>query len=478
MLRNPPKTKTLVVKGQRVLDIIASKPDVVRNRKNHLRLVDDFLRTTNSLQFPESQGGRIGNPPNTNESSKVLELFRRHQQGLSVGPSVLSNALSLCGSERAVSAGIQMHGLAVINGFLCNVYVGSSLITFYSKCGVLNSAYKVFDEMPTRNIVSWTAIINGFAQECRIDICWQLYRKMRDLTLKPNAFTFASFLCACTGSGCLGKGRSVHCQTILTGFDCYIHVANALISMYCKCGSVEDALAIFWETDNRDLVSWNSMIAGYALHGLALKAVGLFEEMTHQRVKPDAITFLGILTSCRHAGLVKQGRFFFNLMAEYGVNPGQDHYSCIVDLLGRAGMLEEARDFIKRMPISPNAVIWGSLLSSCRLHENVWAGIEAAENRLLLKPSCAVTHLQLANLYASVGYWDQAARVRKLMKDKCLKTDPGRSWVEIKNGVYHFRAEDISNSNYTHILAMMDSLVDHMRCFGHLPIIFEETDYP
>lgn len=473
MLRGPLKAKRLL-KGQRILDIIASKPHAADNRQNHLRLTDDLLRT-NSLQFPQSEVDTTRPRSNTNESS-ISVLFRRHRQGLIIEPSTLSNALSLCGSERAVSAGFQMHGLAIINGFLSNVYVGSSLITFYSKCGEVNNAYKVFDEMPIRNIVSWTAIINGFAQDCQVGVCMQLYCRMRSLTLKPNAFTFTSFLCACTGSGCLGQGRSVHCQAILTGFDCYTHVVNALISMYCKCGNVEDALAIFWETDNKDLVSWNSMIAGYALHGLALKVVELFEEMKQQMVKPDAITFLGILTSCRHAGLVKLGRLYFNLMAEYGIEPEQDHYSCIVDLLGRVGMLEEARDFIKGMPMDPNAIIWGSLLSSCRLHGNVWVGIEAAENRLSLEPSCAATHLQLANLYASVGYWDQAARVRKLMKDNCLKTDPGCSWIEIKDGVYQFRTEDRSNSSFIEILAIVYGLVDHMRGLGDLPKMIEEID--
>ncbi|KAL3531873.1 hypothetical protein ACH5RR_005394 [Cinchona calisaya] len=478
LLRNslikPTKTKTLL-KGRSVLDIIASKPNVADNRRSHLRVIEDFLQT-NSLQFPESQFDSFRPHSNPNESS-IAVLFGRHRHGLNIDPSILSSALSLCGSERLVSAGIQMHTLAIRNGFLSNVYVGSSLIAFYSKCGAIDNAYKVFDEMPTRNVVSWTAIINGFAQEYQIDICLQLYRRMRNLTLKPNAFTFTSFLSACTGTGCLGQGRTVHCQTIHAGFDCYIHIANALISMYCKCGNVEDALYIFRSIDNKDLVSWNSMITGYALHGLVLKAVELFEEMKKQRVKPDAITFLGILTSCRHAGFVKLGRLYFNSMAEYGLKPELDHYSCIVDLFGRAGMLEEAKDFIKTMPINPNAVLWGSLLSSSRLHGNVWVGIDAAENRLVLEPSCAATHLQLANLYASVGYWDEAARIRKLMKVKGLKTDPGCSWIEIKNGVFQFRAEDRSNSSFTEILDTVDSLVDHMRDLSHLQIVsFEETD--
>ncbi|KAJ6750065.1 hypothetical protein OIU85_000672 [Salix viminalis] len=317
-----------------------------------------------------------------------------------------------------------------------------------AKCGDLEDAYKVFKEMPVRNVVSWTAIISGFAQEWQIDMCSQLYCLMRNSTLKPNDFTFTSLLSACTGSGALGQGRSAHCQIIEMGFVSYLHIANALVSMYCKCGNVEDAFHIFENMVGKDIVSWNSMIVGYAQHGLAVQGIGLFERMK---------------------SFVEGGRNFFNSMVEYGVKPQLDHYSCIVDLLGRAGLLEEARYFIERMPVSPNAVIWGSLLSSCRLHGSVWIGIQAAENMLLLEPECASTHLQLANLYACVGFWDQAARVRKLMKDRRLKTNPGCSWIEIKNEVYRFRAEDCSNNRVSEIHNVLDWLVDHMITLGRAP---------
>ncbi|XVE96785.1 hypothetical protein REPUB_Repub02eG0252900 [Reevesia pubescens] len=234
---------------------------------------------------------------------------------------------------------------------------------------------------------------------------------MKNLTIKPNDFTLTSLLRACTGSGALGQGRSAHCQAIQMGFDSYSYICNALISMYCKCGSVEDALVIFKKmAGNKDIVSWNLMIAGYAQHGRVMEAIVLFEKMEEEKIKPDAITFLGVLSSCRHAGLVEQGRVYFDSMVVNGVEPALDHYSCVVDLLGRAGLLEEARDFILKMLICPNAVIWGSLLSSCRLHGSVWIGIEAAESRLLLEPGCAATHVQLANLYATARQWDQAAR--------------------------------------------------------------------
>ncbi|XP_057499917.1 pentatricopeptide repeat-containing protein At2g37320-like isoform X2 [Actinidia eriantha] len=447
------------------LDLVTPKTNLtVSDRQTHLRLIQDILQS-NSDQLSEKHNGSNINCSSSKEDP-ISMLFRHHREGLRSDPSVVSLVLSSCGCERSVSVGIQVHCLVIKIGFLGNVYVGSSLVSLYSKCSELSSAYQVFDEMPVRNVVSWTTIINGFAREWQVDACLVLYRWMRSSNTKPNDFTLTSLLSACTGSGCIGQGKSAHCQAIQMGFDSFIHVSNALISMYCKFGDVKEALWMFKSMHIKDLVTWNSMIAAYSQHGLALEAIDLFEQMKQKKTKPDAITFLGVLSSCRHAGLVQQGQFYFNSMAEYGLEPELDHYSCIVDLLGRAGDLEKARDFIGKMPISPNGIIWGSLLSSCRVHGNVWVGIEAAESRLALEPGCAATHLQLVNLYASCGCWDQAARVRKLMKDKGLKTDPGHSWIEIRNEVYRFKAEDSLNSRTDEITAVVNCLVDHMQNSG------------
>ncbi|KAB1994627.1 hypothetical protein ES319_D13G111300v1 [Gossypium barbadense] len=205
-----------------------------------------------------------------------------------------------------------------------------------------------------------------------------------------------------------------------------------------------------------------------------MEVVELYGKMKDEKIKLDAITFLGVLSSWRHAGLVEQGCACFDSMIIHGVKPAEDHYSCVVDLLGRAGLLQEALDFILKMPIRPNAVVWGSLLSSCRLHGNIWIGIKAAESRLLLEPECAATHVQLASLYASAKWWDEAARVRKVMKDRGLKTNPGYSWIEIKNELYRFRAEDKSNTNAKGILGVLSCLVDHMKMLGYVPEMPEE----
>ena len=457
------KRITKTHKSLGILSLLSPTTDSTDKRQTrHLRLIQDFLQIPTD-QFTRKRGADDFAHSNFSEETlNVLETNFLKEEESRVDASALSRALSFCSSSRSLKSGVQFHCLAIRTGVVGNVYVGSCLISFYSKCCKLCNAYRVFEEMPVKNVVSWTAIIAGFAQEGLVDGCFELYSLMRNSTLKPNDLTFTCILSACTGGGSLGRGRIAHCQAIEMGFDSYVHVANALISMYCKCGNVEDAYHIFESMIGKDNVSWNSMIGGYAQHGLAVQAIDLFEEMKKQRVKPDAITFLSLFSSCRHSGLVKQGQFYFNSMVEHGVKPELDHFACMVDLLGRAGLLEEARDFIVKMPIHPNAIIWGSLLSCCRLHGNVWLGIEAAENKLLLEPESAASHLQLANLYASVGCWDQAARVRKLMKDKCLKTDPGFSWIEVRNEVHRFRAEDWSNWGLTEIAAVVDSLADHM----------------
>lgn len=411
----------------------------------------------------------------------LLLFVEMHNGGMRADPSAISGVLSSCGVLEALDIGIQLHGFVIKAGFEPHVSVGTSLISLYAKCQRLDDAYLLFDKMPVRNTVSWTAIISGFAQHWQVEMCLELFHLMMQSMLRPNDITFASLLSACTGSSSLGQGRSTHCLVIHMGFDSYVHVANALISMYAKCGSIDEALYVFEKMPDKDIISWNSMIAGYAQHGLADQAIILFEDMKEKKIAPDAITFLSVLSSCRHAGLIEQGRLCFDSMVEHGVEPELDHYSCMVDLLGRAGLLEEAYEFIQKMPINPNAIIWGSLLSSCSLYGNVLVGIQAAESRLLSEPGCAAAHVQLVNLYASAGCWNHVAKVRKLMKEKGLKPSTGYSWIEIRNEVYRFRAEDRSNTNAIEIFAVVDILVAHMRSVGYVPklnrTLHEEGDH-
>ncbi|CAH8387355.1 unnamed protein product [Eruca vesicaria subsp. sativa] len=453
----------------RVLDIISSKSGEASHRQNDF---GEFLKTDSRRLRSQAVSEDCDLSRTNHGVSSVLEevlleedssSFVNGGKGWSFDAYGLSSALSSCGSKREFKTGYGFHCIALKNGLISDVYVGSSLVVLYRDSGEVDNAHKVFVEMPEKNVVSWTAMISGFAQEWRVDICLKLYSEMRSSTSDPNNYTFTALVGACTGSGALGQGRSVHCQTLQMGFKSYLHISNALISLYCKCGDLKDAFRVFDHFENKDVVSWNSMIAGYAQHGLATQAIKIFEVvMPKSGTKPDEITYLGVLSSCRHAGLVKEGRKFFSLMTEHGLKPQLNHYSCLVDLLGRFGLLQEALELIENMPMEPNSVIWGSLLFSCRVHGDVWMGIRAAEERLLLEPECAATHVQLANLYASVQYYKEAAAVRKVMKDKGLRTNPGCSWIEINNVVFMFKAEDGSNCRMLEIVHVLHCLVDHM----------------
>lgn len=390
---------------------------------------------------------------------QIVELHRRGQ--ISSDASILASALSYCADGKTLTAGVQFHALLVKVGYVSSIPIGSSLISFYSRCSQLEIAHRVFQNMTAKNTVTWTALISGYAQDNQVEPCLHLFALMRRSVCKPNDITFATIFSVCTNHAFLVLGKSVQALQMRMGFDSYVHVSNALISMYAKCGSIGEARAVFESITCKDVVSWNSLIFGYSQHGLAEHCLGLLKEM-EGHIIPDAISFLGVLSSCRHACLVAEGRRCFRAMIEHGVIPEIDHYSCMVDLFGRAGLLDEAWDLIQTMPMPPNGVIWGSLLASCRVHGSISIGIQAAEHRLKLEPSCAATHVQLANLYGSIGCWDDVARVRKVMKERGLKTNIGCSWIEVGNKVYTFTAENRSKSQVNNVLVVLDCLQSHM----------------
>ncbi|KAL5222687.1 hypothetical protein ABZP36_027400 [Zizania latifolia] len=393
----------------------------------------------------------------------IVELHRRGE--ICADQSILASAMSSCADRRSFTGGTQLHALSIKVGCNLTVFVGSSLITLYSRCDQLESSYLVCQSMPTKNTVSWTAMISGFALHNLVEPCLHSFALMRLSKCKPNDITFATLFSVCTNHALLALGKSVHALQMRMGFHSYVHVSNAMLSMYAKCGCIDEAQSIFECIVCKDLVSWNAMIFGCSQYGLAKHCLDLLKEMERHRIIPDALSFLGVLSSCRHARLVEEGQHCFKAMIEHGIKPGLDHYSCMVDLLGRAGLLDEACDLIQTMSTPPNAVIWGSLLASCRVHGNISIGIQAAEHRLKLEPGCAATHIQLANLYASIGCWSDVARVRMAMKERGLKTNTGCSWIEVGDKVYSFTAENRSKSHRVNsVLAILDCLQAHMEC--------------
>jgi pentatricopeptide repeat protein len=385
--------------------------------------------------------------------------------------------LSASAGLAILEAGKQVHALILIVGLVLNAFVSSALLDMYTKCkcledaqkvfdrmlernvvswntmidgyakyGDISKARKLFDEMPERSVASWTAMMAGYAQLEHADEAFELFRRLQYGCIKPDQFTYACVLSICASLVVLEQGKQVHARSIRSGFEPYVSVGNGLLTMYSKCGSIEDAHKMFRRMPEHTLVSWTAMISGCAMHGLADDALQLFGQMQQAGVKPDTIAFLGILSACSHAGLLNLGCYYFDSMSrEHGLIPRTDHYACMIDLFGRAGQLDVAKNIINSMPFEPDARIWAALLGACRINDNAELGIHAAKHLFELEPQNCATYILLSNIYAAAGSWDDVAKVRRMMKEKGIKKMPGWSWIEVKNKVHTFLVGDRSH---------------------------------
>ncbi|XP_057827674.2 pentatricopeptide repeat-containing protein At4g21065 [Cryptomeria japonica] len=405
------------------------------------------------------------------QSEHVTQLFKQMRMS-DIMPNQVTyvSLLSAYSSSELLQSGKQVHCLVLKTGYALNVNVANSLVTMYSKCGSIEGARHMFEKMPEREVVSWNAMIAGYAQDGKCEEALEVFCLMQRADMKPNSFTFGSILSACASLVNLEKGKWIHTFILKIGFESDVFVGSALVDMYAKCGSIDDAYDVFNKMSERNLVSWTVMIAGYAQHGYVEEVLKLFSQMQRVGMKPDHIIFLGVLSSCSRAGLVNEGRHYFNSMSqEYGVTPRLEHYACIVDLLGRAGLLEEAEDFIKKMPLEPNISVWQSLLGACRIHGNMELGKYAAECLLKLEPNDSATYILLSNIYAAANRWEDAARVRKMMRDRGVKKEAGRSWIDINNTVHEFVADDSSHPEAEEIYSMLKRLSRQMKDAGYVP---------
>ncbi|RYR44908.1 hypothetical protein Ahy_A08g041181 isoform D [Arachis hypogaea] len=276
---------------------------------------------------------------------------------------------------------------------------------------------------------------------------------------KPNEFALASLLSVSGSMALLEPGKQVHAHVLCIGLDHEAMVHSALISMYSKCGSLKEASKIFDGTKTNDIISWTAMINGYAEHGCSQKAIHLFEKIPSIGLKPDYVTFIGVLTACSHAGLVDQGfHYFMSMIDEYRISPSKEHYGCMIDVLCRAGRLSEAELMIRSMPFCSDDVVWSTLLRACRVHGDVDRGRRAAEKILSLDPNSAGTHITLANIYAAKGRWEEVAYIRKLMKSKGVIKEPGWSWINVNDHLHSFVSADQSHLQSEDIIAILKLL--------------------
>lgn len=309
------------------------------------------------------------------------------------------------------------------------------MITGYAKRGEMESARKLFDEVPKRDVVTWNAMIAGYVLRGSNEQALQMFEEMRGVGEKPDEVTMLSLVSACADLGDLDVGQRIHSSLLEMGYgDMSILLGNSLIDMYAKCGSIERAVEVFWGMKHKDVSTWNSVIGGLAFHGHAEESLNLFKQMRRLKIRPNEITFVGVLVACSHAGKVEEGYQYFNLMRnEYNIVPNIKHYGCMVDILGRAGLLNEAFEFIDTMEIEPNAIVWRTLLGACRIHGNVELGKCANDRLLRMRRDESGDYVLLSNIHASRGEWDGVEKVRKLMDDSGVKKEPGCSLIDANN---------------------------------------------
>lgn len=346
----------------------------------------------------------------------------------------------------------------------------NSILSGYINVGQIEEAKSIFRDMPEKNLLTWTVMISGLAQNGFAEDGLKLFNQMKTEGLEPCDYSYAGAITSCAVLGSLENGRQLHSQLIQLGHNSSLSVGNALITMYARCGLVESANFVFLTMPYVDSVSWNAMIAALAQHGHGVQAIQLYERMLKEDILPDRITFLTILSACSHAGLIKEGRHYFDTMYScYGITPGEDHYARMVDLLCRAGMFSEAKSVIESMPFEPGAPIWEALLAGCRIHGNMDLGIQAAERLFELMPQHDGTYILLSNMYATLGQWDDVARVRKLMRQRGVKKEPGCSWIEVENMVHVFLVDDAVHPEVQAVYRYLEQLVLEMRKLGYVP---------
>ncbi|XP_038983913.1 putative pentatricopeptide repeat-containing protein At3g13770, mitochondrial [Phoenix dactylifera] len=444
------------------LVIMYSKCDSLEDARNVLDgMPERNIVSWTALISGYSQRGR---------HAEALELFvRMLRTGLLPNEFTLATVLTSCAVPCGFEHGRQVHSLVVKTNFESHIFVGSSLLDMYAKANKIHEARRVFDMLPERDVVSCTAIISGYAQLGLDDEALELFRKLYEEGMECNYVTFASLLNALSGLSALDYGRQVHGLTIRRKLPFYVVLQNSLIDMYSKCGSLIYARRVFDSMPERTVISWNAMLVGLGKHGLGRQVLQLFKSM-REELKPDGVTFMAVLSGCSHGGLIDEALDVFDYMLnEQGLKPELGHYGCVVDLLGRAGRIEKAVDFIKDMPFEPTAAMWGSLLGACRVHANVSVGEFVAQRLLEIESENAGNYVILSNIYAAAGRWEDVVRVRELMKEKTVMKEPGRSWINLDRTIHTFHSGDRSHPQKEAMDSKLKELFVKIKEAGYVP---------
>lgn len=366
----------------------------------------------------------------SNPRQALLLYVKMRRLFVAPGKHTFPFVLKACSNMTCIYVSRQVHCHAIKFGLDLDLHVVNGLIRAYSVSRVLKDARQVFDEVPERNFSIWTTMICGFAQNDRYSEAIQLFERMVEDGMAPNGATLASVLSACAQSGSLQLGEQIHVYMEENGIELGVILGTALVNMYAKNGAIVEANKCFNGMRERNIATWNAMICGLAVHGHAKEAINFFKELEQEKVEPNDITFVGVLSGCCHAGLFDYGEGIFRSMKEtYGIEPKIEHYGCMVDILGRNAKLLEAEQLIRGMIWKADVVIWGSLLHACQSHGNIDIAERVVKEILLLNPNSHGVYVVLSNMYAEAERWEDVVKLRKQMKEASLKKTPGWSLV-------------------------------------------------
>uniref|UniRef100_A0ACD5WTJ2 Uncharacterized protein n=1 Tax=Avena sativa TaxID=4498 RepID=A0ACD5WTJ2_AVESA len=366
--------------------------------------------------------------------AKALDrLYHMARAGVAFNHYTYSTALSLAGMLSLIDLGRQLHGRLLTAALETDAFVRSSLMDMYCKCGAMDSAVLIFDRWShlTGDMrFAWSTMVTGYIQNGREEEAFEFFRLMLRQGVAADQFTLTSAVAACANAGMVEQGRQVHGCVEKLGHSIDAPLASAIVDMYAKCGNLDDACRIFEGAHTKNVALWTSMLCSYASHGKSTMAIELFSRMTAEKITPNEVTLVGVLSACSHGRLVTEGEHFFKLMQEeYGIVPSVEHYNCMVDLYGRAGLLEKANNFIKENKINHEAIVWKTLLSACRIHKDMEHAKLASDNLIQLEQCDAGSYVMLSDMYATHSKWLDTSKLRSSMWEKKVWKQPGRSWT-------------------------------------------------
>ncbi|KAJ4703804.1 Pentatricopeptide repeat-containing protein [Melia azedarach] len=412
---------------------------------------------------------------------EALGIFKKmSEEGVLMSRFTVTGVLSVITMMGGFNNGRAVHGTVLKMGYNSGVAVMNALIDMYGKCKSLGDALEIFEMMEEKDIFSWNSIMAVHEQCGDHDGTLRLFDRMLGARIQPDLVTVTTVLPACSHLAALMHGREIHGYMIVSGLskngNCEdiddVLMNNALMDMYAKCGSMTDAQMVFNKMSNKDVASWNIMILGYGMDGHGHEALSMFPCMCEAKLKPDEVTFVGLLSACSHSGFVSQGREFLEQMeSRYGVVPTIEHYTCVIDMLGRAGQLNEAYELALAMPVEANPVVWRTLLAACRLHGDADLAEIAAQRAFQLEPGHCGNYVLMSNVYVAVGRYEEVLDVRHTMRQQNVRKTPGCSWIELKNGVHTFITSDQSHPEARSIYAGLRSLTARLYEHGYVPSV-------